>query len=252
MQTLVQDARYALRLLMRSPGFAATAIFILALAIGANAAIFSAVKGVLIAPLPYPDPDRLVRLFEENPTTPHFPMAPADFRDYRAELRTFDGIAAYVRNDLQIAEGDRPEQLRGMQVTSGFFKVVGWQPLLGREFEPREEISGNDDVVVVRVPVLRFLLAGHRHHGPDVHCFAVPVASIRAADMLKPWPKHTDDSEHAPRQPECPADNRRIAVEAPHPQCVTHHHDVVIARDFFLRLELSTKQCLPPDDLEEP
>ena len=149
MQTLIQDARYAIRLLRRSPGFAATAIFILALAIGANSAIFSAVKGVLIAPLPYPDPDRLVRLFEENPTTPHFPMAPADFRDYRVELRTFDGIAAYVRSDLQIAEGDRPEQLRGMQVTSGFFKVVGWQPLLGREFEPREEVSGNDDVVVM-------------------------------------------------------------------------------------------------------
>jgi len=149
MQTLIQDARYAIRLLMRSPGFAATAIFILALAIGANAAIFSAVKGVLIGPLPYPDPDRLVRLFEENPTTPHFPMAPADFRDYRDELRTFEGIAAYVRSDLQIAEGDRPEQLRGMQVTSGFFKIVGWQPQLGREFEPREEISGNDDVVVM-------------------------------------------------------------------------------------------------------
>jgi putative ABC transport system permease protein len=149
MLTLIQDARYAIRLLMRSPGFAATAIVILALAIGANAAIFSAVKGMLIAPLPYPDPDRLVRLFEENPTTPHFPMAPADFRDYRAELTTFEGIAAYVRSDLQIADGDRPEQLRGMQVTSGFFKVVGWQPLMGREFEPQEEISGNDDVVVI-------------------------------------------------------------------------------------------------------
>src|SRR6185436_4612232 len=94
-QTLLQDTRYAVRLLLRSPGFAAAAILTLALAIGANAAIFSAVKGVLIAPLPYREPDRLVRLFEEAPTMRHFPMAPADFRDYRAELQTFEGIAAY-------------------------------------------------------------------------------------------------------------------------------------------------------------
>jgi hypothetical protein len=84
----------------------------LALAIGANAAIFSAVKGVLIAPLPYENPDRLVRLFEESATTPHFPMSPADFRDYRAELRTFDGLAAYLRRDLQLGDSGAPEQLR--------------------------------------------------------------------------------------------------------------------------------------------
>ncbi|MEO6238638.1 MAG: ABC transporter permease, partial [Vicinamibacterales bacterium] len=149
MQTLVQDVRYGIRVLMRSPFFAATAILILALSIGANAAVFSAVSGMLVAPLPYPSPDRLVRIFEENPTTPHFPMAPADFRDYRSGLRTFDGIAAYIRNDLQIADGDRPEQLRGMQVTSGFFKVVGVLPAIGREFEPQEEVTGNDDVVVL-------------------------------------------------------------------------------------------------------
>ena len=124
MQTLWQDARYAFRLLLRSPAFAATSIATLALAIGANAAIFSAVKGVLIAPLPYENPDRLVRLFEESATTPHFPMSPADFRDYRAELRTFDGLAAYLRRDLQLGDIGAPEQLRGMQVTAGFFTTA--------------------------------------------------------------------------------------------------------------------------------
>ena len=149
MSTLLHDLRYAVRLLRRSPGFAITAILTLALAIGANTAIFSAVQGVLIAPLPYPDPDRLVRLFEETPTTLHFPMAPADFRDYRDELQTFDGIAAYFRSDLQIGSGTAVEQLRGMQVTAGFFSLLGHPPALGREFQRDDEIAGNDDGVIL-------------------------------------------------------------------------------------------------------
>src|SRR5688572_9987969 len=149
LHTLLHDIRYATRLLRRSPGFAATAILTLAVSIGANAAIFGAVQGVLIAPLPYRDPDRLVRLFEEAPTAPHFPMAPADFRDYRAELQTFDGVAAYMRADLQLGGTDRPEQLRGMQVTSGFFTLLGHPPALGRDFEKSDEIAGNYDVAIL-------------------------------------------------------------------------------------------------------
>ena len=148
MSTLLHDIRYAVRLLRRSPGFAIAATLTLALAIGANTAIFSAVRGVLIAPLPYPDPDRLVRLFEETPTTRHFPMAPADFRDYRSELQTFDGLAAYFRSDLQIGSDNTVEQLRGMQVTAGFFSLLGYQPVLGREFKRDDEIEGNDAIVI--------------------------------------------------------------------------------------------------------
>jgi len=149
MSNLLHDARYALRLLRRSPGFTITAVLTLALAIGANSAIFSAVKGVLIAPLPYPDPDHLVRLFEESDRTPHFPMAPADFRDYRDQLQSFAGMAAYVRGDLQIGDANHPEQLRGMQVTSGFFGVLGYRPLIGRDFETADEIPGGDAVVIL-------------------------------------------------------------------------------------------------------
>jgi predicted permease len=146
---LLQDVRYAIRLLRRSPGFTATALVTLALSIGANAAIFSAVQGILIAPLPYRDPGRLVRLFEEAPTTPHFPMAPLDFRDYRAELQTFEGIAAYMRADLQIGDAQQPEQLRGMQVSSGFFSLLGFPPALGRDFAPEDELAGRDDVAIL-------------------------------------------------------------------------------------------------------
>ena len=143
------DVRYAIRLLRRSPGFAATAVLTLAVSIGANAAIWSAVKGILVAPLPYPDPDRLVRLFEEASTTPHFPFAPADFRDYRAELRTFDGIAAYGRSDLQLGDAQPPEQLRGMRVSAGFFTLVGHPPALGRDIEQADEVQGAADVVIL-------------------------------------------------------------------------------------------------------
>src|SRR3954467_12233703 len=119
MNMWTHDVRYAIRLLRRSPGFAATAILTLAVSIGANAAIWSAVKGILVAPLPYEDPDRLVRLFEESATNPHFPFSPADFRDYRAEARAFDGMAAYLRADLGLGDSQPPEQLRGMRVSAG-------------------------------------------------------------------------------------------------------------------------------------
>jgi len=146
---LSQDIRYAFRLLRRSPAFTATATLTLALSIGANAAIWSAVKGILIAPLPYADPDRLVRLFEEAPRSPKWPMAPADFRDYRKELTTFENIAAFVRADLQLGDANQPEQLRGMRVTHGFFTLLGRPPRLGREFGPEDELPGNGDKVIL-------------------------------------------------------------------------------------------------------
>ena len=193
--TTWQDVRYALRLLVKSPGFALTSVLTLALAIGANAAIFSAVKGILVAPLPYPEPDSLVRLFEESATTPHFPMAPADFRDYRAELRTFEGLAAYMRNDLQIAEDGRPEQLRGMQATAGFFTVVGFRPLLGRDFALDDEIQGSTDVVVLSHAfwMRRFnsdaAIVGQVHPavGPDVS------GDRRASGRLQARGRHLQD-----------------------------------------------------------
>ena len=149
METLLQDLGFAFRLLRRSTAFTATAILTLGLSIGANTAVMSAVQGVLIAPLPYADPDRLVRLFEETPTMPHFPMAPADFRDHRDALTTFDGIAAYVRSDLQIGDAVTPEQLRGMQVSAGFFSLLGHAPVLGRDFSRDDELPANSAVAIL-------------------------------------------------------------------------------------------------------
>jgi hypothetical protein len=92
--------------------------------------------------LPYPDPDRLVRLFEETPTTPHFPMAPSDFRDYRGQLEAFDGIAAFFRADLQIGDASRPEQLTGMQASAGFFTLLGRPPAWPRLHGGRRRSRG--------------------------------------------------------------------------------------------------------------
>src|SRR5258705_11359623 len=139
MRSALYDVRYAIRLLVRSPGFTLVAALTLALGIGANTAIFSVVHGVLLKPLPYPEPDRLIRVFEEaQPDVPEFPVSPASFLEFRAQTRAFEAIAAYERSDLQLG-GDRPEQLRAMRVTSGFFHLLGYQPQLGREFTTADE-----------------------------------------------------------------------------------------------------------------
>ena len=149
MRSVLHDVRYAGRLLLRSPGFTIVAALTLALGIGANTAIFSVVHGVLLKPLPYPDPDRLIRVFEEAPPdVPEFPVSPGNFLDYRAQTRAFEALAAYERNDLQLG-GDRPEQLRGMRVTSGFFRLLGYQPLLGREFTTDDERPDGGAVAIL-------------------------------------------------------------------------------------------------------
>jgi predicted permease len=149
MRSLAQDIRYAVRLLRRSPGFTLVAALTLALGIGANTAIFSVVHGVLIKPLPYPDADRLVRVFEEAPpSVPEFPVSVAILLDARAQSRAFEWLAAYQRADLQLG-GSRPEQLRGMRVTAGFFHVLGYPPRLGRDFTRDDELEGHETVGIL-------------------------------------------------------------------------------------------------------
>jgi predicted permease len=149
-ENLIQDLRYALRMLVRNPGFTGVAVLTLGLGIGANTAIFSVINGVLLRPLPYAQPNRLFFVFESNPeahfTT--FPMSTGDFLDHRSQ-DTLVSLAAYTRSDLQLAANDRPERLIGMRVSAGFFHVLGFAPQIGREFIEREEMKGNDREVVL-------------------------------------------------------------------------------------------------------
>jgi predicted permease len=143
-----RDMRYGLRSLRRNAGFAVVAVLTLALGIGANTAIFSILHGVLLAPLPYPDPDRLVRVFMTAPEVPRFPLSPLDYLDYRRECRSFDALALYTRVNLQLGSDNRPEQLSALRVSHNYFDALGWRPARGRTFEERETRGGHRVVVL--------------------------------------------------------------------------------------------------------
>jgi predicted permease len=138
-ETLVQDASYALRQLRKSPGFTLAAVITLALGIGANTAIFSVVRGVVLAPLPYPQPDRLVAVWESRPTVNRLGISYPDFLDWQSSARSFEKIAALSWHDYNLTAPGIPEHVNGKEVTSGFFATLGAKLALGREFLPEED-----------------------------------------------------------------------------------------------------------------
>jgi predicted permease len=159
-----QDLRYALRQLRSNPTFAVVIILTLALSIGANSAIFSVIDGVLIQSLPYRQPGRLVRIFLSNAAYPKFPLNPFDFRDFRARSKSFDDMAAFTRGDVQLSGRGEPVRLNGIGITSGYFRVLGLTPELGREFDTKAEIPGNGLQVVLSDRVWR----SHFGAAPDI------------------------------------------------------------------------------------
>jgi predicted permease len=148
-ETLWRDLRYALRMLRKAPGFTVVVVLTLALAIGANSAIFSVIDGVLLRPLPYPEANRIVRVFFHSATYPTFPLNPFDFRDFRARNRSFESLAGYAHADLQLSGTGQPERFTGFAVTAGFFHTLGLHPARGREFTANDEIPGNDQQVIL-------------------------------------------------------------------------------------------------------
>src|SRR5262249_43084334 len=135
MNVLVQDLRYALRQLRKSPGFTAAALLTLALGIAANTTIFSVIEAVVLRPLPFGTPDRLVWLNGRLVgLTDEGGVSPPDFRDYRANNRTFEQIVAmgYTASPSNLL-GDKPEQILSSAASAGFFSCLGIRPLLGRD-----------------------------------------------------------------------------------------------------------------------
>jgi putative ABC transport system permease protein len=151
MKTVLQDLRYGVRVLRRSPGFALIALLTLALGIGATTAIFSVVDAVLLRPLPYPDADRLVVVWETNPSQEmtEEPPSPPNFTDWRAAAESFEALTAWSEASPTLTGAERAEVLNGVGVGPDFFRAVGVAPQHGRAFLPEEEVVGGKPVVVV-------------------------------------------------------------------------------------------------------
>src|SRR5215204_78683 len=149
MSALFNDLHFGLRMLLKHPGVTAIAVLTLALGIGANTAIFSVVNAVLLNPLPYREPDRLVSLWENVPTHGRWRASPANFFDWKKQNTVFEDVAAFGRTSLTLTGDGEPEQLVGTRVSSGYFGVVGAEPLLGRSFMPEEHEPGKGQVVML-------------------------------------------------------------------------------------------------------
>jgi len=156
LETLIADARYALRVMRKNPGFAAIAILTLALGIGANTAIFSVVQGILLAPLPYREPDRLVLMWQYNQTLKHvISVSYPDFLDWQRNAGSFQQMAAFGSQDRDLTGPGQPEHLTGEQISSGLLNTLGVRPILGREFSPDEDMRGGAPVVIISQRVWR-------------------------------------------------------------------------------------------------
>jgi predicted permease len=149
MGTFWQDIQYGLRMLGKRPGITLIAVLTLALGVGANTAIFSVVDAVLLRPLPYKQPDRLVFLTEESRQVPGMSISMADFNDWRASNSVFENMTAYNANSAVLTGDGNPENLQIRQITSQFFPTLGIQPILGRALTPDDDKVGAAPVVLL-------------------------------------------------------------------------------------------------------
>ena len=149
MQNLLQDMRFGIRMLVKKPGASLVAILTLALGIGANAAIFSIVNTVLLRPLPYKDPERLVALWENIPSQGQSRVSPANFFDWKKQSTSFEDMSTYGGSAMTLTGVGEPEQLSGTRVSAGYFDVVGIKPMLGRAFLADEYEVGKGQVVIL-------------------------------------------------------------------------------------------------------
>ena len=149
LQEIAQDIRYGIRGLSRAPGFAAVAILTLALGIGANSAIFSFVDGVLLKPLPYPDPERILLLWEKPPGGGINVVSAMNYVDWRNQSSSFTAVAAITGSQMTLTDRGEPTLLRVGRVSAGYFDILGMKPKLGRTFAADEDVPGKEHVVVL-------------------------------------------------------------------------------------------------------
>jgi putative ABC transport system permease protein len=153
-EDFIQDLRYGLRVLVKSPVFTIVAVLSLALGIGANTAIFSVVNGLLLQPLPYPEPERIVDVWhtppqESFPGMATFSVSPGNYLDWKNQNESFESMAVYQGAGFSMSNGDTPVTVIGTAVSSEFFSVLRSTPIQGRTFLPEEEQPGHNQVVVL-------------------------------------------------------------------------------------------------------
>jgi predicted permease len=150
MEQLLQDVTYAFRMLRKSPGFTLVVVLTLALGIGANTAIFSVVQGVVMAPLAYAQPERLVMVYQSNPRFPRVWISYLNFRDWQRATRSFEQMAAVnAHKGFDLTSPGVPEHLDGKEVSSGFFNILGIELARGREFTLQEDQQGGARAVII-------------------------------------------------------------------------------------------------------
>jgi len=148
-EALWQDLRFGARVLRKNPGFAAVAVLTLALGIGANTAMFSVVEGVLLAPLQYFHPDRLVMVWENNPRFPRVWVSYPNFRDWQHSAHSFQQMAAGMDQGVDLTAPGAPEHVNGKEISAGFFGTLGVELPLGREFSSEEDRQGGTPVAII-------------------------------------------------------------------------------------------------------
>src|SRR5580698_4554226 len=145
-----EDLRFALRQLIKSPGFTMLAIVTLALGIGANTSMFSVLNGIMLKPLPFADSAQLDRIYRATAQNPEGGVSPADFRDLQPEMRGYGEIAAYSYEDASLSEPGQPaEMAEAIRVTANFFSTLGMPPEIGRDFRGGEDVHGNDRILIL-------------------------------------------------------------------------------------------------------
>ena len=149
MESFGRNLKYAVRTLAKTPGFAVTVILTLALGIGANSAVFSAIDAVLLRPLPFPDGDQLVTLTQSHPKITQPFVAPVRLEEWNRLNNTLQAISGYYMEDVSELSGEFPEKLKRAVVAPRFLQVLGIAPALGRDFIPEEERFGGPDAVLI-------------------------------------------------------------------------------------------------------
>jgi len=181
-EDLWQDLRYGARMLVKQPGFTLIAALTLALGIGANTAIFSVVNGVLLRPLAFQDPDRLVMLWTDNPAWRlgfrEIPATPADLPEWRATATSFERLAAFQSDPADLSDGDVPERVGGVDVSANLPPLLGVQPLLGRNISAEEERPGRDRVAIISYALWQ------RRFGGDAEILGKTITVNRAPRMI--------------------------------------------------------------------